>query len=428
MTNMKATKRALVSSALALFLCFAMLIGTTFAWFTDKVESKNNIIKAGNLDIELSYKNDEKTAWTPVTENSNIFKEGALWEPGHVEVVKLKVQNLGTLDLKYQLIVNIFSETGSTNVLGNSFLLSDYIQYGIVDGDVNYDTREEAVAAVKANAIKLNKKYTSTTVELKAKSDTESGEKIVTMVVFMPETVGNEANYRGNTAPEIKLGINLYATQLASEEDSFGPDYDEDANFPVNVPEAEVSPLNGTQLNINYRHVSDLNTSVPGTLSVGYQFLPTETYEEALESDYRYWHADFVVSADKDVPAEALALAGYYKAYCDNDFLDGDWIALTSPDDIAAGTEIRLVGAMAGITVNWEELCEYGNDGVGFRCGVIDKSEGALAGTTLTVELRMYPVGEQGECDIDSGCTHPYIECELDVEPIVVGKFVYTFQ
>ena len=53
MTKAKTTKRALLSSVLALFLCFAMLIGTTFAWFTDSVTSANNIITSGNLDIEL---------------------------------------------------------------------------------------------------------------------------------------------------------------------------------------------------------------------------------------------------------------------------------------------------------------------------------------------------------------------------------------
>ena len=55
MTNIKATKRALGSSVLALFLCFAMLLGTTFAWFTDSVTSANNIITAGNLDVDLKY-------------------------------------------------------------------------------------------------------------------------------------------------------------------------------------------------------------------------------------------------------------------------------------------------------------------------------------------------------------------------------------
>ena len=82
MTNAKATKRALLSSALALFLCFAMLIGTTFAWFTDSVTSANNIITAGNLDIELKYAKidgDTLTDWDTVGGKDNIFDKNALW-------------------------------------------------------------------------------------------------------------------------------------------------------------------------------------------------------------------------------------------------------------------------------------------------------------------------------------------------------------
>ena len=53
MTKRRSTKNALISSVLALVLCFTMLLGTTYAWFTDSVTSATNIIAAGNLDIEL---------------------------------------------------------------------------------------------------------------------------------------------------------------------------------------------------------------------------------------------------------------------------------------------------------------------------------------------------------------------------------------
>ena len=67
----KATKRALLSSALALVVCISMLIGTTYAWFTDSVTSTNNIIKSGNLDIELEYWNG--TEWVDVEGKSDIL-------------------------------------------------------------------------------------------------------------------------------------------------------------------------------------------------------------------------------------------------------------------------------------------------------------------------------------------------------------------
>ena len=86
MTN-KTTKRALLSSTVALFLCFAMLMGTTYAWFTDSVTSANNVIQSGNLDVVLEYKSAWSDNWAHVDENTKIFKDGALYEPGYTEVV-----------------------------------------------------------------------------------------------------------------------------------------------------------------------------------------------------------------------------------------------------------------------------------------------------------------------------------------------------
>ena len=112
---MKITKKTLLRSLLSLLLCCTMLIGTTFAWFTDSVESGRNRIVAGNLDVELEYL-DENGNWKVIRENTNVFPEDALWEPGHTQIVYLKVSNLGNLALKYQLGVNIVSEKLSVNV------------------------------------------------------------------------------------------------------------------------------------------------------------------------------------------------------------------------------------------------------------------------------------------------------------------------
>ena len=232
MTNKKTTKRALLSSLLSLVLCLSMLIGTTFAWFTDSVTSANNIIKSGNLDVELYYQAEGQNDWKKVTDNTNIFKENALWEPGHTEVVKLKVVNEGSLALKYTLGVNVASEVGSVNVNNEEFKLSDYIKFGIVDGAQDY-TRDTAIAAVDATATALKYTYTSDFIALEAENDSnDNDEKIITMVVYMPTTVGNEANHKKDaTVPTINLGINLFATQLTSESDSFDNQYDADAPF-----------------------------------------------------------------------------------------------------------------------------------------------------------------------------------------------------
>ena len=91
------TKKALRGSLFALFLCIVLLIGTTFAWFTDSVSTGVNKIQAGNLKVGLEYKNAENKTFTSVTEETKVFNDGALWEPGHVEYAVLKVKNEGNL-------------------------------------------------------------------------------------------------------------------------------------------------------------------------------------------------------------------------------------------------------------------------------------------------------------------------------------------
>ena len=241
MAKKHSTKKALMLSILSLVLCFSMLVGTTFAWFTDSVTSANNIIKSGNLDVELYYQAEGQTDWTKVTENTNVFKADTLWEPGHTEVVKLKVVNEGTLALKYHLGVNVASEIGSVNVNDEAFKLSDFIKFGIVDGAQTY-TRDQAIAAVDATATALKTAYNSGTTALEAKNDGNTDEKIVTMVVYMPTTVGNEANAKtGAAVPTINLGINLYATQMTAESDSFNDQYDKNAIIVTNAAEAQAA-------------------------------------------------------------------------------------------------------------------------------------------------------------------------------------------
>ena len=222
----KATKRALLSSALALVVCISMLIGTTYAWFTDSVTSTNNIIKSGNLDVEVYWSTDAKV-WNTVDAETNVFATNTYWEPGHTEVVYLKVKNEGSLALKYNLGINVVSETIGTNVAEESFKLSEYIYFGVkeLDTATAYANRDAARNAIGQGA-QIALGYTKATA-LESKAET-----ILALVVYMPETVGNEANFKtGTVAPVINLGINLVATQQMSEKDSFGTDYDKDAEY-----------------------------------------------------------------------------------------------------------------------------------------------------------------------------------------------------
>ena len=240
MTNKKTTKRALFMSAMAMLLCFTMLLGTTYAWFTDSAASANNIITSGNLDVVLEYKTSVDGVWTPVTESTKIFKDGALYEPGYTEIVFLRVSNAGSLALKYNLNINIFGEKTSTNVYGETFSLKDHLEIGYHTMDESlgqyllgtmFGTREAAMSYVTTTKLSADTGIVRENSPVLPGNDTA---QLITLVLTMPETVGNEANHRADVAaPEIELGISLLATQYIHEKDSFGNDYDKDAVYPV---------------------------------------------------------------------------------------------------------------------------------------------------------------------------------------------------
>ena len=410
MTKIKRTKRALLLSGMALLVCFSMLVGSTFAWFTDSVATVNNKIVAGNLDVELEYYDGD--SWEAVDKDTNVFEEDTLWEPGHTEVVYLKVSNLGTLALKYQLNVNIAEEIESINVEGEPLRLSDYIYCDVIeDVDTPFASREAALdaaqnAAPMATRLKDVANSSHRSGSLYPVGDTGASEKYVALVVYMPYTIGNEANYRtGEVVPEITLGINLYATQLTYEGDSFGPEYDENAKFDGNPPFAHVTVLSEMPT------VTTINNNTY-TLNTAYVFETTDTYDEAQLNAYRYWHADFVASFDKDVDDAAIGLAGQY------DFYSPDWLAfeLDGFGDIAANTSVRML-EYAGISMNYEELCNFVEK---FNCGAFAVDPAAMAGVTMTVELRLYettidPNANSGSANVETG------------EYITIGTYSYTF-
>ena len=196
--NSKNTKRALVSSALAVLVCIAMLIGTTFAWFTDTASTSVNKIVSGKLDVLLEYAvswdaDGNPTEWKDAKDQSLEFKKAAageavLWEPGCTyELPELRVSNAGNLALKYK--VNITGIKGSAK-------LNEVIEWTI--GDVALGTEQHLAVG---------------------------GENEFTVKGHMLESAGND--YMNLTIDGI--GITVVATQDTVESDSFGKTYDADA-------------------------------------------------------------------------------------------------------------------------------------------------------------------------------------------------------
>ena len=228
MTNRKSTKKALLMSALSLLLCFSMLVGTTFAWFTDEVKSGTNQIIAGNLDVEV-YHGDASLKQS-ITEKNVLFDEIKLWEPGVVAYENITVVNEGNLALKYQMFVN-FDNENTLNGLG----LSKVLRVAVVPDGIDKDATREEVLAAAGEGVLLS--------ELTEKGELlEHGASKAYGIVIWWEPSEHDNFWNVNNGDKvsdytdeasnylhINLGIKLVATQLNAESDSFGPDYDEDA-------------------------------------------------------------------------------------------------------------------------------------------------------------------------------------------------------
>ena len=222
------TKKALRGSLLALFLCIVLLIGTTFAWFTDTASTGVNKIQAGNLDVELEYSTDCAT-WKTANENTQMFADNVLWEPGHTEVVYLRVKNAGNLALKYNIATNSYDMERGKNAAGDLFYIDQYLKIGTAQTDTAFANREAAIAAI-ADTEKTIAKETPISNDWTV---LKAGEKSAptAVVLYMPTTVGNEANnVQSWRKPSLKgLGLVVNATQATVESDSFNNTYDENA-------------------------------------------------------------------------------------------------------------------------------------------------------------------------------------------------------
>ena len=245
MTNRKSTKRALLGSVMAMVLCLAMLVGATFAWFTDTASTNVNKIQAGNLDVALEMQNADGK-WVSAEGKTLDFVKAAdakgeaiLWEPGCTyELPALRIRNNGNLALKYQVII-----TG----INGSAKLNTVIDWTI--GDVAMGT-EQHLAAGESNAF--------------------------TIKGHMWESAGND--YMNESIDGI--AITVVATQDTVESDSFNNTYDANATYPV-VAVGDVNTDGDTVLK-DKEEDHTIQVTVPaGALDEGVQSLKLEVVKSA---------------------------------------------------------------------------------------------------------------------------------------------------
>lgn len=202
--------------ALALSLCFLIVwgilgTGASLAWFTDTSPELNNIFHFADFQLSVSHRTEDGT-WEVVDSETKIFDENALYEPGYVQVVYLKVDNLGDRPFSFHTAVNVNDCVIATNVFGQKFMLQDFLKFGVTASDTEIEM-DNSVAirdkAVEIANMPLHNYYETDNAVLDAGST-----KYIALIVRMPEEVTNVANYRGETIPKVELGITVKAEQL----------------------------------------------------------------------------------------------------------------------------------------------------------------------------------------------------------------------
>ena len=298
------TKKALRGSLFALFLCIILLIGTTFAWFTDTASTGVNKIQAGNLDVELQY--NHNGTWKNAEGQTLDFQKAAgkeseaiLWEPGCTyKLPEIKVVNKGNLALKYTVKV--------TGIEGDQELNE------VID-------------------------WTMNGVDINTEQHLKAGEKSAAMTLqgHMQESAGNE--YQGMSIDGIS--ITVYATQDTVENDSFGNTYDANAGYPVTkYSDMKKAFADGGSIAINDNITADesktaaadrVTVKAPTTLYLGAMY----TVPGSLE-DSNNWAALYV---NKDLTINASSKGGINcldKTDASASYIGGPYVAHIVGEDI----------------------------------------------------------------------------------------------
>ena len=292
MNNRKATKRALLTSVMALVMCVVMLVGTTFAWFTDTATANVNKIQAGNLDIQLFYANNAdgvNAEWAELTNNSTTVlkflqsngttatQQDFYWEPGGTySLPALKVVNKGNLNLKYKIEI--------TGIKGSA-KLND-----VIDWTMKLDRTDFAIGSEHV----LNA----------ATAGTESAD-ILTISGHMRETAGN--TYMNEKIEGIT--ITLKATQATGEYDSTRDDYDKFAEYPevttVQIAAGEAAAVNGAVMDaITAAKAVDPATGKTTPTQIVLPANTTVTLESGVATPAQGQTSDIKITGDKTTKIE----------------------------------------------------------------------------------------------------------------------------
>lgn len=239
MKNISA-RRILLRSAISMLLCLAMLVGTTYAWFTDSVSSKNNIIKTGTLQVDMEHKVDGSWISLRETPDHQIFNYSH-WVPGYTQTATVKIQNEGSLAFKYQLTATL--DEGTPVVGPNGEQLSDvvdvYMSFGENVADDPTDLSDGSWWYLGTLTQILEQKYVTGGYLLPVGADYsgallgENGIAVGEITASVALSMRLDAENEYNSLSVGDVSMLLLANQMPFEIDSFDNLYD-------NIPDTEL--------------------------------------------------------------------------------------------------------------------------------------------------------------------------------------------
>lgn len=193
---MKAVKRSIILCALSLALCVALLVGSTFAWFSDSITNSGNTITAGNLTAQWSYRtlNDDTAAYEPVSEELALFSADTVWQPGEPHGYDFKVENTGSVEFVWELAIDLADTAGES-------------QNNLTDVLVVYVDGEKSDVAFADGAVVINGTLVATDGETTAGTDESFCEFSLAFAIH--EDAGND--YQNSS---VSFSLTLSARQV----------------------------------------------------------------------------------------------------------------------------------------------------------------------------------------------------------------------
>lgn len=432
MAKSKQIRRALVSSLTTLVLCIAMLVGSTYAWFSNNATVAVSKIQAGKCEVVLQQQvttgegDSQTTTWQDVENwNKLSFDSTKPLDLSSSKTLTFRVVNRGTGPMDYELR---FTRSKDPNGLANDLNIAvaatgdgSKVSSSYLSSNGNGSDNTEATLATVLNPTEKNQSIVAygslgacncassngstcsceggtssavncctgeskcvsqtITVTITLKNSNAENKQISDLAITLSATQHNEKAINDPVLQTVMLSSmpNVYV-QMANS-DPVAAVYSLDGEE-AEQPTVEAFDFDGV---CSFRSLDDLDG----------------------ENPYADYHADVVITADGDMEAESLLIAAYSELFC-----DGDWLGWTNDAAVEAGEEIRLMQALWGddVVVSYAELFE--NDAK-LKCALSDLGEGdsANTGTTVKVELRLYEIDDEAETG----------------EYLTIGNYEYTF-